>query len=279
MQSNMHTMWVYLITNVKNGKRYVGITTVGVEKRWVRHIACAPHTRRPLAHAIMHHGAHSFNVTTLEECCDKAELCKREQHWIAELGTRVPHGYNLTDGGEGMSGHTPSLETRRRMSTSHSGRRRSQSTRTKMSAAAKSRSSETRAKISRARSGRRLSDETRKKIAAKLLGRRLTSTHTAKIRGAMRSDVVRARLSAAAKNRSAETLRKLGRASSRPVAQLDVAGDVLRVFSSIGAAASSIGVTGSAISHVVHERRRDCRGTYWRFASREELAASETTGA
>ena len=41
-------------------------------------------------------------------------LNEREIFWIAKLNTKVPNGYNLTDGGEGLV--NPSDETRAKMS-------------------------------------------------------------------------------------------------------------------------------------------------------------------
>lgn len=39
------------------------------------------------------------------EYCDKDILNIREQYYISFYNTKFPHGYNLTDGGEGMKGY------------------------------------------------------------------------------------------------------------------------------------------------------------------------------
>jgi group I intron endonuclease len=39
------------------------------------------------------------------EYCDEEVLNLKEQYYISFYGTKFPHGYNLTDGGEGMKGY------------------------------------------------------------------------------------------------------------------------------------------------------------------------------
>ena len=51
-----------------------------------------------LKRAITKYGAENMKFEVVEECAD-AMLNDREEHWIKELNTFRPHGYNLTTGG------------------------------------------------------------------------------------------------------------------------------------------------------------------------------------
>lgn len=116
-------MWVYLVTNTRNGKRYVGITDCTLEERWKQHVqASRGKTTRPLMRAIAKHGPESFTIEQLEECSDRTTLLQRERQLIVELDTFKPKGYNATMGGEGIAGHRHSEETRRKMSEARRGK-------------------------------------------------------------------------------------------------------------------------------------------------------------
>lgn len=112
---------IYVITNVENGKQYVGQTRKTAEKRWQGHIRdsqrrveCPSEFYRSLRK----HGPTHFTLAVLEECADIDELNEREQHWIAELRTMSPRGYNLTSGGGSW---VVCDETRQKMSASQTG--------------------------------------------------------------------------------------------------------------------------------------------------------------
>jgi group I intron endonuclease len=122
-------MFVYLITNLVNGKRYVGKTSGTVAKRWQVHKAHANgnsrHSRYYLHNAIRKHGAESFAVDTIARCdeWDAENLNTCERLFIRYYDTRNPDkGYNLAEGGEGAKGAVRSPETRRRMSEAQKGR-------------------------------------------------------------------------------------------------------------------------------------------------------------
>ncbi|MBB6299913.1 NUMOD3 domain-containing DNA-binding protein [Rhizobium leucaenae] len=108
---------------------------------------------------------------------------------------------NLTDGGEGMSGHSPSKETRKKMGAWQIGKSVSAVSRAKISAANSGRKpgDDTRLKMSSAKLGRKHSVESREKIRVSHLGKRFSEDH-------------RANLSEAKKNPSAETRAKIGAA-------------------------------------------------------------------
>jgi len=93
-----------------------------------------------------------------------------EEIFIATYGRRdLDTGClcNMTDGGEGGSGHRHSAETRQKISESHKGIRPSAGARRKMSEARKGKKlpQKTRQKMSIANKGKKLSKETRRKLS------------------------------------------------------------------------------------------------------------------
>jgi len=109
---------VYVHTCRPNGKSYVGQTTQGVSSRWKLHLRCARSPKTPaygnlFSKALRKHGADVFDSQTLSLAYSQAELDNLEKIWIILLQTKVPNGYNLTDGGDsGTAGHTVSPEVR-----------------------------------------------------------------------------------------------------------------------------------------------------------------------
>lgn len=94
--------YIYKITNLINGKMYVGQTRRTVDVRWGEHIehsfqSYANDHNTPLHCAIRKYGSENFSVETIEEC-DDSLLFDRETYWITELGT-LGDGYNLIVGG------------------------------------------------------------------------------------------------------------------------------------------------------------------------------------
>ena len=93
--------FIYKITNIINGKIYVGQTSKTIEERFKEHIKKAKvHTNRYLYDAMNHYGYDKFMVSQIEECNDDL-LDERERYWISKLNCIMPHGYNMTEGGGG----------------------------------------------------------------------------------------------------------------------------------------------------------------------------------
>lgn len=102
---------VYLITNQRNGKGYVGITSKTIQARYNKHIEDAyPGRRNPngtlyaLHAAIQKYGEEAFSMRVLEKELTLDDARKREVHYIKVLGTygggRGRRGYNQSEGGE-----------------------------------------------------------------------------------------------------------------------------------------------------------------------------------
>lgn len=98
-------MPLYLITSPQ-GKQYVGITTLTVNRRMTGHKTAARlGSPYPLHAAIRKYGFDAMTVTVLHTTVDLTELHALEVETIAKLNTQSPNGYNLTAGGEGTLNH------------------------------------------------------------------------------------------------------------------------------------------------------------------------------
>jgi len=95
-------LYVYLLTNTINGKRYVGQTSARIAYRWGNHKAAARKGADTyLCRAIRKYGESAFSVSVLGRAESLEQLDALERCWIAELQTNNPLcGYNSTSGGD-----------------------------------------------------------------------------------------------------------------------------------------------------------------------------------
>ena len=105
---------IYKITNILNGKSYIGLTTQPVLKRFRAH--CWGKGGRseimPIRMAIKKYGKHNFALEEIYTAFTLDELNKAEKHFIQELNTLSPSGYNLCSGGEGSAGNTKDIKAK-----------------------------------------------------------------------------------------------------------------------------------------------------------------------
>lgn len=95
--------YIYCITNLVNGKQYVGKTTYSVTKRFKEHCLDSQRERcekRPLYDAMNKYGIENFVAKELIKC-DVEELDSYERLFIDKLETYGSNGYNATKGGDG----------------------------------------------------------------------------------------------------------------------------------------------------------------------------------
>ena len=222
-------MIIYKITNKFYGTSYIGQTVKTLHQRWRAHISAASKGSPWRIHcAIRKYGPDAFLVEEICSCSSLSELSEVEKICIEIFDTKIPNGYNMTDGGEGTPGHKRGVkgrifsdEHRKKIGDAHRGRTLPIEQRLKMSAsqraAAKRRdpemwkdackrssekqrgrevSAETRAKMSESakkrfiRDGHWITDDVRKKIGESQKGKKVP-------------DETRAKQSAAAKRRYA----------------------------------------------------------------------------
>jgi group I intron endonuclease len=134
-------MFIYCITNDVNDKAYVGsYTGTDLRRRWSVHLSHARRGNgkcRALHSAMRKHGLGKFHIVSLwsGHLNSRTKLGELESYFVHCFGTKAPLGYNLTDGGDGVTGshvnsgratrgsgwhHTP--EARRRISETQKGR-------------------------------------------------------------------------------------------------------------------------------------------------------------
>ena len=110
-------MLIYKATNLENGKVYVGQTKRSLEVRKKQHLYDASSCRlNTYFHkAIRKYGVDKFTWEIIAECSTRETLIRFEIKAIAYYKEREAGVYNLTDGGEGLTGYVASAETRRKI--------------------------------------------------------------------------------------------------------------------------------------------------------------------
>ena len=94
--------YIYKITNLVNGKEYIGQTSLSIQERFKQHIHDANkgyYNHRPLYNAFNKYGIENFIIEELEEC-NTEEVDQKEIEYINKFNT-YSNGYNATLGGEG----------------------------------------------------------------------------------------------------------------------------------------------------------------------------------
>ena len=204
MQEQERYGYVYKITNNINGKIYVGQkkSPTVVEAYWG--------SGRIITQSIKKNGLANFSREILEWCNSKEQLDNREIYWIQTLNAMDSRiGYNLCDGGTGVTGlsgeahpnygRKVSEATRRRLSISHIGLQvgskngrygkhcsEQQKQLLREANVGKPQSLETRLKRSASLKGHTTSPETRAKISASNKGKSFSEERKQRIREAMK---------------------------------------------------------------------------------------------
>ena len=293
--------YIYLRTNRINGKKYIGqVTTNRFKARQYRwNNLNLPYAGNVINNARKKYGIDAFDFEILKECKDE-ELNQLEMYYIKELNTKVPYGYNMTDGGGGKSGFTVSHETKQKISESLIGKKLSEEHKKKLSEAHRGKkhymygkhlSDKTRKKLSEAHKGKKLSVEHKIKISESLIGKKHPNYgkhHSEETRkkmseaqkGKHRSEETRKKMSEAQKGEkhwnygkhlSDEHKRKIGETNkngkcSKPVLQIDIkTNEIIKEFPSIKEVERQLGFGENAIRHCCKGRTKTSCGFKWQY--------------
>ena len=105
-------MYIYILTNKVNGKQYIG-QSVDIKARLSQHFNT--HSNQLISRAIQKHSAEQFEVKVIEyPHVSKEALNAIEKWYIHKHHTKVPNGYNVTDGGDTNPMDDPEVRKRQR---------------------------------------------------------------------------------------------------------------------------------------------------------------------
>lgn len=111
-------MILYRIMHRATGRAYIGLTTASLEKRWSAHLyRMRKGVKSALYDALRRYGVEAFDISAIVSLVpdgDLADLKALEIAVIAQEGT-FGSGYNLTSGGDGTVGYTPSPDQLEKM--------------------------------------------------------------------------------------------------------------------------------------------------------------------
>lgn len=99
--------FIYKVTNIYNGKIYIGKTTKTVQERFEQHLRDCINPKiqdRPFYKALRKYGSSGFSLEVLEELPNE-KLDEKEKEYIKKynsyIGFKNSNGYNATLGGDG----------------------------------------------------------------------------------------------------------------------------------------------------------------------------------
>lgn len=166
--------YIYMIVNKINGKTYIGQRKFNGEWYEDKYMGSGKLIRR----AFEKYGKESFEKFFVQYVLTKEEADKQEIFWISEYRKRGKAEYNITNGGEGVSGLRFSEESKEKMRKSQKDyysklskeeRKKKCATRTGQIPWNKGKkenlSEEAREKILKAHKGKHHSEETKKKLS------------------------------------------------------------------------------------------------------------------
>jgi group I intron endonuclease len=117
-------MIIYMATNLSNNKIYVGKTIRSLKERIREHTkdSRVNKYKSALHDAINKYGEDNFRWEIIDRCLFDESLCELEKYYIKKFNSKIPNGYNMTDGGDGHSGYIAPQELRDRLSKIRKGK-------------------------------------------------------------------------------------------------------------------------------------------------------------
>lgn len=168
-----------------NGKAYIGVTVREMSLRWRRHVYCSKNKeyQQPVHRAINKYGHENVVISFLYENIDDDFLFDLEVEEIRKAKETGLILYNMTSGGDGVSGYVLNEADRKKISSSllgntrTLGRKWTEEERLKRAANRKPISEETRQKLSTASTGKQAClGKTHSEEAKKLMSQNRTGS-------------------------------------------------------------------------------------------------------
>lgn len=241
---------VYAHLNNVNGKIYIGITSQKPSRRWDngKGYRQQPHIRN----GIEKHGWDNFEHEIVASNLDEQSAKNFEKLLIKTLmSNNAIYGYNITDGGEGTLGWSPSKEHRAIMSMTHKGKVISEEQKVKfrLKMVGRQETPEHRLKISIAGKGRILSEETKNKM------RKPKSSKT---------------IIKMSKPKTKEHANNIGKSRKIPINQIDVnTNEIIKIWASATDVQKELGFWQPTISE--YAKKSKCLyGFMWECVKKEE---------
>jgi len=275
--------FIYRITNLINGKKYIGETALKDPlKRWQSHLHAIREGRGcPLLRkAVEKYGAENFKFEIVCEC-KYEERYEKEKELIASENSITPNGYNVLKGGAGggFVGKKHSEETIAKMR---------EATRKMMSEMSEEKRKEMYSKIKVARSGFKMSESAKTKLSEQRKGSKLSEVTKKKVSEALKlyhnseeaklkSEATRKKMSEAAKKRVengtvvkyTEEMKKthsdkMTKVRGIKVDQYTIDGEFIQSFASGKDAAVAAGVKAAAIYKALSGKCKTSGGFIWK---------------
>jgi len=94
---------IYCVTNLVNGKKYIGQTIRTLELRKKQHLITYEKSSLPFHRALLKYGVENFSWNIIDTSSSKNELNEKEKYWIKKLESyaSTQQGYNVHEGGKG----------------------------------------------------------------------------------------------------------------------------------------------------------------------------------
>lgn len=251
-----------------NGKKYIGITSMPVEKRWKN--GTAYENNAHFTNAIKKYGWESIKHKVLFSNLTEEKAKQLEKQFILMFRTNNRrYGYNITEGGEGIKGFRFSEESKKKMSEKRKGHKFSEEHNTKISKALKGvpKSEEQKLKLRMTMTGRKASEETKKKLSEMRSGDKNPRY------GKHCSEETKAKISAANKGKNVSEYARQRTAEVLGKAVYCVELD--RIFPTRKSFADFVGVASSNVVATLHGQQKTVKGYHIiDYSARKQLLNS-----
>jgi group I intron endonuclease len=242
---------VYKITNLVNGKFYIGSSTSekdGFKDRINTHIRLLnrkTHYNKHLQSAWLKYGSHNFKFEIVEVVYGKDKILEREQYYITLYGVTNPKiGYNKSPKANSQLGFKHTEETKKKMSES-----------------AKIYSKEISERMKKLHTGKKMLNETKEKISKKLKACKRNEDFKNKMSIIGKNRIISEEI----KNKISQTKKGVNSKKRKPVYQVDLNDEIIKIWSYAGEAEEILNISKGKISAVCLGKRKTAGGFKWKY--------------